>query len=255
MPPAPGAHSLNQRAARPSVRLRGAGRGVAPGRAIPCRADMRAMVSCARVSSHPGLFRVLQSRTGFNFVKSLPGIALKASPDRGRAAGSPAVGRDRPCGAACRPTGERSYLVASIRHNRTRRFGGARVGRLHGRRTVCGAGGAGWPRRGWPDRPRPRWSPGFCERLAAAGVDLARATVLVDTLHPIYEGRAFRWRRGGEIAPSSNTDERQRRGGRELAAQPLLSPVQLGRVAACAGASRPGPGRLSPSSPSSRRRA
>jgi adenylate cyclase len=37
---------------------------------------------------------------------------------------------------------------------------------------------------------------GFCERLLRAGVPLARAIVLVDTLHPIYEGRAFRWNRG-----------------------------------------------------------
>jgi adenylate cyclase len=37
---------------------------------------------------------------------------------------------------------------------------------------------------------------GFCERLLQAGVPLARAIVLIDTLHPIYEGRAFRWNRG-----------------------------------------------------------
>src|SRR5215469_5566589 len=37
---------------------------------------------------------------------------------------------------------------------------------------------------------------GFCERLVHAGVPLARAIVLVDTLHPIYEGRAYRWSRG-----------------------------------------------------------
>src|SRR5277367_1185122 len=36
----------------------------------------------------------------------------------------------------------------------------------------------------------------FCERLLQAGVPLARAMVLVDTLHPIYEGRAFRWNPG-----------------------------------------------------------
>src|SRR5713226_4960014 len=35
---------------------------------------------------------------------------------------------------------------------------------------------------------------GFCRRVAEAGVPLARATVILDTLHPIYEGRAFRWR-------------------------------------------------------------
>jgi adenylate cyclase len=37
---------------------------------------------------------------------------------------------------------------------------------------------------------------GFCERLVHAGMPLARAIVLVDTLHPIYEGHAFRWSRG-----------------------------------------------------------
>src|SRR2546422_4625922 len=36
---------------------------------------------------------------------------------------------------------------------------------------------------------------GFCERALAFGLPLARATVLVDTLHPIYEGRAFSWKR------------------------------------------------------------
>jgi adenylate cyclase len=37
---------------------------------------------------------------------------------------------------------------------------------------------------------------GFCARLVHARIPLARAVVLVDTLHPIYEGRAFRWNRG-----------------------------------------------------------
>src|SRR5262245_56536403 len=36
---------------------------------------------------------------------------------------------------------------------------------------------------------------GFCEREVARGLSLGRALVLVDTLHPIYEGRAFRWTR------------------------------------------------------------
>ena len=39
---------------------------------------------------------------------------------------------------------------------------------------------------------------GFCERLVAHGLPLARAMVLIDTLHPVYEGRAFRWRREDE---------------------------------------------------------
>jgi adenylate cyclase len=35
---------------------------------------------------------------------------------------------------------------------------------------------------------------GFCGRIADVGVPLARALVILDTLHPIYEGRAYRWR-------------------------------------------------------------
>jgi adenylate cyclase len=34
---------------------------------------------------------------------------------------------------------------------------------------------------------------GFCNFAAAAGLPLVRAVVLIDTLHPIHEGRAFRW--------------------------------------------------------------
>jgi adenylate cyclase len=34
---------------------------------------------------------------------------------------------------------------------------------------------------------------GFCERCVAAGLPLARALVFIDTLHPIHEGRLFRW--------------------------------------------------------------
>jgi adenylate cyclase len=34
---------------------------------------------------------------------------------------------------------------------------------------------------------------GFCDRLVTLGVPLARAAVIIDTLHPIYEGRAFLW--------------------------------------------------------------
>jgi adenylate cyclase len=33
----------------------------------------------------------------------------------------------------------------------------------------------------------------FCERCVDAGLPISRALVLIDTLHPTYEGRAFRW--------------------------------------------------------------
>lgn len=43
---------------------------------------------------------------------------------------------------------------------------------------------------------------GFSERAVAAGIPLARSSVLIDTLHPIYEGRVFGWERDkDEIAP------------------------------------------------------
>jgi adenylate cyclase len=34
---------------------------------------------------------------------------------------------------------------------------------------------------------------GFCERCRAEGLDLSRGVVFIDTLHPIFEGRGFRW--------------------------------------------------------------
>ena len=34
---------------------------------------------------------------------------------------------------------------------------------------------------------------GFCERCRADGIALSRGLVFIDTLHPIFEGRGFRW--------------------------------------------------------------
>jgi len=34
---------------------------------------------------------------------------------------------------------------------------------------------------------------GFCERAVAAGLPISRAILLIDTLHPVYEGRVIRW--------------------------------------------------------------
>ncbi|MFL5336661.1 MAG: adenylate/guanylate cyclase domain-containing protein, partial [Geminicoccaceae bacterium] len=34
---------------------------------------------------------------------------------------------------------------------------------------------------------------GFCERAVAVGIPVIRGIVIVDTLHPVYEGRVFRW--------------------------------------------------------------
>jgi len=35
---------------------------------------------------------------------------------------------------------------------------------------------------------------GFCRRCRDAGIRLSNAIVVIDTLHPVYEGRAFKWR-------------------------------------------------------------
>jgi len=37
----------------------------------------------------------------------------------------------------------------------------------------------------------------FCLHCRDAGVDLARGMTIIDTLHPVHEGRAFRWRNDG----------------------------------------------------------
>jgi len=43
---------------------------------------------------------------------------------------------------------------------------------------------------------------GFCERCCAAGLAMGRAIVIIDTLHPVYEGRGFRWREDDADEPS-----------------------------------------------------
>ena len=42
---------------------------------------------------------------------------------------------------------------------------------------------------------------GFCDRCVAAGLPLARTTVLIDTLDPVHEGRLFRWGYGPTVSP------------------------------------------------------
>ena len=39
---------------------------------------------------------------------------------------------------------------------------------------------------------------GFCRRAVTAGLPVARAMVVIDTLHPVHEGRVARWRREGD---------------------------------------------------------
>jgi len=59
---------------------------------------------------------------------------------------------------------------------------------------------------------------GFCERCCAAGLDLSRSLVFIDTLHPIFEGRGFRWNDAEtneadffEYGPTGDNDDGWRR--------------------------------------------
>jgi adenylate cyclase len=42
---------------------------------------------------------------------------------------------------------------------------------------------------------------GFCDRCVAAGLPLARALAFIDTLHPVHEGRLYRWGYGPTESP------------------------------------------------------
>src|SRR5258708_35922181 len=42
---------------------------------------------------------------------------------------------------------------------------------------------------------------GFCDRCVAAGLPLDRSQVFIDTLHPVHEGRLYRWGFGPSESP------------------------------------------------------
>jgi adenylate cyclase len=63
---------------------------------------------------------------------------------------------------------------------------------------------------------------GFCSRAVAAGLPLARVMMLVDTLHPIHEGRAFRWEKE---KPEVTLTEYGRTGEGEAAERWRTSPL------------------------------
>lgn len=54
---------------------------------------------------------------------------------------------------------------------------------------------------------------GFCERCTKAGHGLCTAAAIIDTLHPIWEGRAFFWRNDGKEEESTVEYGSTREGG------------------------------------------
>ena len=82
---------------------------------------------------------------------------------------------------------------------------------------------AGWiAKAGLEGRTETALVEGFCNSAAAAGLTIARAIVLIDTLHPIYEGRAFRWERE---KPEATLTEYGRTNEGEAAERWLKSPL------------------------------
>ncbi|HEX2227840.1 MAG TPA: adenylate/guanylate cyclase domain-containing protein [Candidatus Binatia bacterium] len=55
---------------------------------------------------------------------------------------------------------------------------------------------------------------GFCQRIVALGLPLTRASVVIDTLHPVYEGRAFTWKPGQRQAALSEYGRNPQQWGR-----------------------------------------
>ena len=65
---------------------------------------------------------------------------------------------------------------------------------------------------------------GFCERCNEAGLLLSRGTAIIDTLHPVYEGRAFFWA-GDKTGGNSGFGiwaKHDRKFGQHLAPEPVL---------------------------------
>src|SRR4051794_15515001 len=60
-------------------------------------------------------------------------------------------------------------------------------------RSMTDAGLAGWAE---TDLMRE-----FCAQVVAGGIPVTRAMCLIDTLHPVHEGRVFRWGRDQEAEP------------------------------------------------------
>src|SRR5579859_3197797 len=57
---------------------------------------------------------------------------------------------------------------------------------------------------------------GFCERVIASGIPLARATLGIDTLHPDLAARIFYWRRDGEQPISTDFVPSDRENSQDL---------------------------------------
>ena len=111
-------------------------------------------------------------------VGAHPPLILTFSPRAGRRDARPPLGGETP--------GLRERRLADPRR-------GFIIGRMTDDEIVALAG---WiAQAGLAGASETRLMQGFCERAAAAGLPLARGIAFIDTLHPLHEGRSFRWER------------------------------------------------------------
>ena len=72
---------------------------------------------------------------------------------------------------------------------------------------------------------------GFCQRVTGCGLPLLRVVLLIDTLHPIHEGRAIRWGRDkpkAELVEYGSTAEGE--AAERWHASPFYHMLELGRT-------------------------
>jgi adenylate cyclase len=74
---------------------------------------------------------------------------------------------------------------------------------------------------------------GFCRRLVDGGTPVARALVILDTLHPIYEGRVLRWRadRPAEVEAFDYGRSSEGEAAENWRRSPFFSLLQTGKEA------------------------
>lgn len=84
---------------------------------------------------------------------------------------------------------------------------------------------------------------GFCERCVSAGLPLGRGQAFIDTLHPVHEGRLFRWGRKAEeraqveygrttpdVGSAADADAERARAATHWQASPFYRMLQTGET-------------------------
>ena len=88
-------------------------------------------------------------------------------------------------------------------------------------------------RRGLEGMAEPELLPLFCEKCGAAGLPINRALIFMDTLHPVHEGRIFRWRNDGETEDRPVLDYGPSNQGEAAASWQRSPSVKFGDGDAC----------------------